>query len=179
MSTKTPKPTISKGCNPKQGDQNWKAKYKFWNQKGIPVACLDDKAEEMLETVLENERIITLNELCIMHHVQPKKVSRFCEISEKFKDIMTYIRAIIGTRREKQTLAKKMDYNCMRHMQGMYDPEWKAQEQYFANLKALQEKNNHASDIHLYMDSYKEMEKSILANNSDSKVQEGGQINQE
>jgi len=135
---KESKSTISKPKDSKQRKDDWRTKYTFWNQKGLPVAALEDLADKFIATVKSDPSIMTLSKLYYICDVSPSSMVKFLERSEKLKEAKEYARFVIGMNREEGALYRKIDGNIMKFMQGHYDDKWKEEENRQAELR----KNN-------------------------------------
>ena len=162
MKKENPKNTITKGKKKKQLNEFLWNKYKYWNQKELPMASLEELADNLIKTAHENKSVITLNKLYLLNYTDYYSMAGYMKKCEKLKKAVKHVKIVIGDRREELALRKKIEPGTFKMTQSKYDPVWKEQEQYFANLKAAQKEKQSAAEFHVHMPGYKEFEKEVL-----------------
>ena len=95
-------------------------------------------ADLIVNTVKTNPKIMTFNKVLALCDVHGSSMVKFLERCEKLRKAKSYAMFMIGISREEAALNRSIDGGIMKHMQGRYDPAWKAQDIFFAELR----KNN-------------------------------------
>lgn len=113
---------------------DWKYKYKFYNQKRIPDACIDDLAEYLIEWAEDKTPKLFFEEFLRKFKIRRQSFKDYLERSEKLRDAKEYAIQILSVIRERKAY-KENYFSTFRHTQGLYSPDWKSQETYFNELK--------------------------------------------
>jgi hypothetical protein len=130
------KPSIAKKKNIKQVYvPDWRTHYTFWSAKELPMISLERLAENVVEVIKTDETVLSWNKVMVLLDIYPEQYYRFEERCPKLKDSRKFAMLTIGVRREELALTRKIDANVMKHMQGVYDKSWAAQEKRHAELR--------------------------------------------
>lgn len=119
----------------------WKDKYNFYNQTGLPDSAIDKLAEMLTNWAEDDTPKLFFGEFLVKHKIARKSMADYLKRSEKLRTAKDYAMQVISAYREGKAYEHNF-YSTFRHTQGLYSPQWKAQEQYFSKLKALSNENS-------------------------------------
>lgn len=114
---------------------DWRYRYKFWHQKGIPLIAIERLAENMLTIIEEDKTIVTFNSLLVKLGLTNNQFDEFLQRSDKLVKAKGYTMFAIGANRETKALYRQIDGSVMKHQQGIYDEKWKEREIFHAELR--------------------------------------------
>jgi len=117
-------------------------RYKFYSKYPITKVMADDLATELIEWVIDNDKATTFNSFLVQAGLSKMLFHRVAAKSEKLREAKKYAMMAIGDRRENGALNKKFDFNATKLMQGHYDPDWQAREEFLASLKKTSDSSN-------------------------------------
>lgn len=132
---KKPQPTIATKKTTNTVYEQWKNQNIFYNKKDASTFFKKDLAEKIITTVLTDPTIKVFNEVLRRHNTNPVNLTSLIKTSPELAEAKEYAMFVIGVNRELAALESNPSGNTFTHMQGIYDPEWKAQEEYFNNMK--------------------------------------------
>lgn len=131
---RTPQSSISRSKKTKS--RNSVDEVLYWSRKEQSKLVVEKRAERIIEAVLNKNNFLTMTDLYLKVNINKTHIKDYCNISKKFADAVAFAKICIGNKRERLAMLRKIDNKTMFQMQGIYDPEWKEQEQYHAALKA-------------------------------------------
>jgi len=114
----------------------------FSDARFITEASLDKLAQDMVDLVDENKNILTFSNVILSFGLTKSSFYNLLARNKNLKKAREYILFKIGMNREELALKKKIDGNIMRHQQGLYDPDWKKQDIFFADIRKPKEEEN-------------------------------------
>ena len=139
---KRPNFNIAKSASPNQYNEAWKFKHKYYSQKELPASDLENLADNIIKTVVEDPKIKSFNEVLRRNFTNPWSINKFAERSEDIANAKRYAMFVIGINRNKAAIEANPNGTAFTHMQGLYDPQWKAQETHHAELRAKTDPNS-------------------------------------
>ena len=113
----------------------------------------------MLLWVNSSDRIISLNKFLNYQRIYHSNLIDWTERCPKLKKAHNLTLQKISVNREELAFFKDGDQKTMAFMQGVYDPQWKAQEKYFNDLKAKVANAQAPDTVTVIMDGYKSDDK--------------------
>ena len=147
---------------------NFRFDYLTMRQKPFSQATLENLAQKMIDWVKAETDALTFNEFLILQGLDSETLDDFGRRCEKIRLAKKYTLMILGTRREKKALHRELEPSVMKFMQGFYDPNWKAQKIFNAELKAkMNEEKNNKGNVHVHIDHYDKLEKEISNESKD------------
>lgn len=130
------KSTITKKkCTNSPTVADWRTHYEFWSGRELSLGSLERLAENIITLVKEDKTILSWNKvllLCDIHPTDFKVYQKRCPELTKSKRFAMFA---LGVNREEKAITRQIDYNVMKHMQGLYDKSWAAQEERHAELR--------------------------------------------
>ena len=110
-------------------------------------------AIELVTWAEENTRAYKMSEFYHMKGILRNTFERWCRTHENLGHAYKLAMEILGNRREKGALEKKLEPGMVKHMMPLYDEDWAKREKDLAQLNEKSDRGPIKFDV--YMDSYK------------------------
>jgi len=119
----------------RHNEGDWFYYYKYYDNRCATDDALERLADKIIEVIQSNPRVMSFKEALRQCSTNEYSMVAFLERSEKLRIAKKIGMAMLGSKRETGALFRELEPGTFKHMQGTYDPEWQAQEQYFNKLK--------------------------------------------
>lgn len=111
----------------------------FFREMPTNPAIIEKKAFELLDQALTDENMLTLEEFYSPRGISLDTFYKWVKNDETFKKAHSLAKSVIGCRRYKGALQKKLDFKAVNHMQHQYDDAWDKANKYHAELSKKEE----------------------------------------
>lgn len=137
-------------------------RFDYLTLKTIPFndATLESLAFRMLDWAKNTEEVV-LNKFLFKEGLDWSTLKDFMDRCPKLAKAKDYTKLILGARREEKTLYKDFDAGTMKHMQGVYDPEWREEQVFQAKLKTDMLKAQNKASTEDMLEVVKEITKTV------------------
>lgn len=145
---KSKKPQIEK-----KKDIKWLGEYKDninFQMKVVTTTFLENVAREILDCARNNNDCLTVEDLYLPLGIPPRTYYEWTERFPEFKEIHQTAVLILGSKREKGGLKRKLDSGLVNSSMHQYNQRWRESIEWRHSLRE-KEKGNSASNITVIM----------------------------
>jgi len=131
---KKAKPTIPRKKLPIQvtpWERNFRDTFRLIGVRSISNDALKFLADLMMQWVKHSSELYIFKVFLNYHNIPRKVLADWAKRCEELNEAIVITLQILATNREANALRGDPAGKAFTHLQGTYDPEWKAQEQYF------------------------------------------------
>jgi len=141
LKKKVAQTSIAKRKSSKLDPNSWRYELDYWNALVLRDADYNKLADKLLETVVNDDTIFSMEVLCSKINALPRSLRRFLPKSKRLDQAYQLALQILGARRQARA-EKENFYAVFSKTQHLYSDYWKESEERQAKLRTLQDNQN-------------------------------------
>lgn len=118
--------------------------------KPVPDAFIDQVAENLVRWALTTEDALILKEFYVLQGMNSTDMKRWCERNENLKRAHQFALMVLGIKREKGALTRKLDAGMVASSMAHYCEDWKALAEWRSALTKTDDQKS--QEIHVHLD---------------------------
>jgi len=133
--TKTNIPKDKANYQLKPWEVNFRLSFGLDGAGTFPIEAIEHLARLMKQWIESSDQIITLTDFFYFQNLCGENIDNWSKTCPKLKEAYRLTLLKIAGNRERLSFFKEGDFKTFAFTQGLYSPQWKAQEKYFNDLK--------------------------------------------
>jgi len=150
---------------------DFRDQFRMRGVREISNDALNYLADLMLQWINHSEELYDIKILLFYQNLTTSNMKDFQLKCPKLDSAVSATYQKIAYNRERNALAKDPSGIAFKHMQGVYDPVWKTQEQYFNDQRAKVAANTKPQNYNISIPTVDQLE----SKSNDSKFERGGE----
>jgi len=122
--------------------------------KPVPESFIHRLAKDLIDWAMNNEDALVLRDFFFSKGIGDGVANAWARRHPVLKDAFTQAKFMIGSRREKGAIKKQYDVSMVKASMPRYDPDWKEDEIWRAELKQKQEEKTQQSNIQWVLEKF-------------------------